>query len=54
LEWSSTCAKLRGLWRLRLRLQGREQHPHRGNGQSFNWADFVMHTEGTFPNVTMS
>jgi len=20
--------------------------------QSFNWADFVMHTEGTFPNVT--
>jgi Fe-S-cluster-containing dehydrogenase component len=24
----------------------------RGNGQSFNWADFVMTTEGTFPNVT--
>jgi Fe-S-cluster-containing dehydrogenase component len=24
----------------------------RGNGQSFNWADFVMKTEGTFPNVT--
>ena len=24
----------------------------RGNGQSFNWADFVMHTEGSFPNVT--
>jgi Fe-S-cluster-containing dehydrogenase component len=24
----------------------------RGNGQSFNWADFVMQTEGTFPNVT--
>lgn len=24
----------------------------RGGGQSFNWADFVMHTEGTFPNVT--
>jgi Fe-S-cluster-containing dehydrogenase component len=24
----------------------------RGNGQSFNWSDFVMKTEGTFPNVT--
>ena len=24
----------------------------RGNGQSFNWADFVMKTEGSFPNVT--
>ena len=24
----------------------------REHGQSFNWADFVMHTEGTFPNVT--
>ena len=24
----------------------------RPNGQSFNWADFVMKTEGTFPNVT--
>ena len=24
----------------------------RGNGQSFNWADFVMTTTGTFPNVT--
>jgi len=24
----------------------------RGNAQSFNWADFVMRTEGTFPNVT--
>ncbi|MBI5258096.1 MAG: 4Fe-4S dicluster domain-containing protein [Burkholderiales bacterium] len=24
----------------------------RGHGQSFNWADFVMQTEGTFPNVT--
>jgi Fe-S-cluster-containing dehydrogenase component len=24
----------------------------RGNEQSFNWADFVMRTEGTFPNVT--
>ena len=24
----------------------------RGDGQSFNWADFVMKTEGTFPNVT--
>ena len=24
----------------------------RANGQSFNWADFVMKTEGTFPNVT--
>jgi Fe-S-cluster-containing dehydrogenase component len=23
----------------------------RGNGQSHNWADFVMRTEGTFPNV---
>jgi Fe-S-cluster-containing dehydrogenase component len=23
----------------------------RAGGQSFNWADFVMHTEGTFPNV---
>lgn len=22
------------------------------NGQSFNWADFVMRTEGTFPNTT--
>lgn len=21
-------------------------------GQSHNWADFIMHTEGTFPNVT--
>ncbi len=24
----------------------------RGNEQTFNWADFVMKTEGTFPNVT--
>lgn len=24
----------------------------RANGQSFNWADFVMKTEGVFPNVT--
>ncbi len=23
----------------------------RGNGQSYNWADFVMKTEGTFPNT---
>ncbi len=26
----------------------------RGNKQSFNWADFVMHTEGTFPNATFT
>lgn len=25
---------------------------NRADGQSFNWADFVMRTEGTFPNVT--
>jgi Fe-S-cluster-containing dehydrogenase component len=25
---------------------------NRGNGQSYNWADFLMTTEGTFPNVT--
>ncbi len=25
---------------------------NRGDGQSHNWADFVMRTEGTFPNVT--
>ena len=24
----------------------------RADGQAFNWADFVMRTEGTFPNVT--
>ena len=24
----------------------------RGNEQTFNWADFVMKTEGTFPNTT--
>ncbi|MEG0821693.1 MAG: 4Fe-4S dicluster domain-containing protein [Burkholderiaceae bacterium] len=24
----------------------------RANGQSYNWADFVMKTEGTFPNTT--
>jgi len=24
----------------------------RGDGQSFNWADFMMKTEGTFPDVT--
>ena len=24
----------------------------RADGQSFNWADFVMKTEGTFPNVS--
>jgi Fe-S-cluster-containing dehydrogenase component len=24
----------------------------RGGGQSHNWADFIMRTEGTFPNVT--
>jgi Fe-S-cluster-containing dehydrogenase component len=24
----------------------------RGTGQSYNWADFLMKTEGTFPNVT--
>jgi Fe-S-cluster-containing dehydrogenase component len=24
----------------------------RGNGQSHNWADFLMKTEGTFPDVT--
>ena len=27
---------------------------NRADGQSFNWADFVMRTEGTFPNVTHS
>ena len=26
----------------------------RGNDQSYNWADFLMKTEGTFPNVTHS
>jgi Fe-S-cluster-containing dehydrogenase component len=26
----------------------------RGNGQSFNWADFVMKTTGTFPNTVHS
>ena len=26
----------------------------RANGQSYNWADFLMKTEGTFPNVTHS
>jgi Fe-S-cluster-containing dehydrogenase component len=25
---------------------------NRADGQSFNWADFVMKTEGVFPNVT--
>jgi len=25
---------------------------NRADGQSFNWADFVMKTEGAFPNVT--
>src|SRR5512134_2471570 len=25
---------------------------NRADGQSYNWADFVMRTEGTFPNVT--
>ena len=25
---------------------------NRADGQSFNWADFVMHTDGVFPNVT--
>ena len=25
---------------------------NRGDGQSHNWADFIMRTEGTFPNVT--
>jgi len=25
---------------------------NRAEGQSFNWADFVVKTEGTFPNVT--
>lgn len=24
---------------------------NRADGQSFNWADYVMHTEGTFPNT---
>ena len=24
----------------------------RADGQSFNWADFVMKTEGTFPDTT--
>jgi len=24
----------------------------RANGQSYNWADFIMKTEGTFPNTT--
>lgn len=24
---------------------------NRDNGQSFNWADFMMYTEGTFPNT---
>ena len=23
----------------------------RGEGQSFNWADFLIRTEGTFPNT---
>src|SRR6185369_8727743 len=26
----------------------------RANGQSFNWADFIMKTEGKFPNVTQT
>jgi Fe-S-cluster-containing dehydrogenase component len=26
----------------------------RADGQSFNWADFLMHTEGTFPNTKHS
>jgi len=26
----------------------------RADGQSFNWADFVMHTEGTFPDTKHS
>jgi Fe-S-cluster-containing dehydrogenase component len=26
----------------------------RADGQSYNWADFIMKTEGTFPNVTHS
>ncbi|OGB20786.1 MAG: hypothetical protein A3I66_19420 [Burkholderiales bacterium RIFCSPLOWO2_02_FULL_57_36] len=26
----------------------------RADGQSFNWADFLMHTDGTFPNTTHS
>ena len=26
----------------------------RGDLQSFNWADFLMHTEGKFPNTTQS
>ena len=24
----------------------------RADGQSHNWADFIMRTEGSFPNVT--
>jgi len=27
---------------------------NRANGQSYNWADFVMKTEGTFPNTTFT
>jgi Fe-S-cluster-containing dehydrogenase component len=27
---------------------------NRADGQSFNWADFITHSEGTFPNVTHS
>jgi len=26
----------------------------RADGQSFNWADFIMHTDGVFPNTTHS
>ena len=26
----------------------------RADGQSFNWADFLMHTDGVFPNTTHS
>ena len=24
---------------------------NRANGQSYNWADFIMYSEGTFPNT---
>ena len=43
-------AALRGMRSLRPRLQGREQHARpRGDGQSYNWADFVMKHRGHVP-----
>ena len=51
-EWSSTCSAASVAEPARSPARPRTTRATRADGQSFNWADFVMKTEGKFPNVT--